>query len=292
MKATLEKIDFGINSSFKVSSYTDKDPESCEVTGWHIHPEYELVYIKNGSGRLRIDHYSKNYKNGALLFLGPHIPHIGFGNNEREDNLEVVIQFGTHFVSDQIAQFPEFKSIQKLIKQAKRGYIFQEGVKNKLSPFFEKFDVLSKTEKLINLLQILDQLSREEAFECVYTSVDNINLNSEDVKRLQLIFDYINTNYHNSFSTKDVADLVGLTTNSFCRYFKKLTNQSFIKFVNEFRIRKAVELLQSPSITVSEIMYQCGYTDLSYFSKQFKKIKGVAPSVYLKNKVNYEKSIS
>lgn len=280
MKATLERIDLGINTSFKVSSYIDKDASSCEITGWHIHPEYEIVYIRNGWGTLQIDNKTRTYNDGALLFLGPRIPHIGFGNTELKNNLEVVVQFNEDFVTNRIANFPEFKSILKLINRAKKGIIYSPAVKTDLSPLFDKFESLNNSAKLINLLDILGKLAELTDFQYVSENIKGYEFNSDELERLQYVFEFINHNYNQQFSTKDVADMVGLTTNSFCRFFKKVTDQSFIQFVNEFRVRKAAELLNDSNLSVSEVMYKSGYNDPSYFTRQFKKYQSTTPSFY------------
>lgn len=280
MKATFERIDLGINKSFKVSTYVDKDADECGIKGWHIHPEYEIVYIKNGWGRLEIDNRSKVYEDGVLLFLGPQIPHIGFGNTELPDNLEVVVQFNENFIKDRIAGFPEFKHVLKLIDHAKKGIIYSHDIKTKLASLFEKFSTLNDTEKLVNLIEILGKLAGSDDFEYVSENLRLYDFNSVELERLQIIFDYVNLNFNVSFSTKDVAESIGLTTNSFCRFFKKVTKQTFTQFVNEFRVRKAVELLGNGKLSISQVMYSSGFNDPSYFTRQFKKYTGKTPSAY------------
>ncbi|WP_103866295.1 AraC family transcriptional regulator [Aquimarina sp. I32.4] len=53
-------------------------------------------------------------------------------------------------------------------------------------------------------------------------------------------------------------------------------------FVNEFRIKKAQEYFEYNDSAISEVMYQCGFNDPSYFSRQFKKYTGITPSIYIK----------
>ncbi|MEM8894915.1 MAG: AraC family transcriptional regulator, partial [Bacteroidota bacterium] len=79
-----------------------------------------------------------------------------------------------------------------------------------------------------------------------------------------------------------VADQIGLTENSFCRFFKKMTGKSFIQFVNEFRINKAAESIHLESKGVGEIMYESGFNDPSFFNRQFRKYRGVSPLSYMK----------
>ncbi|PCJ92719.1 MAG: hypothetical protein COA50_15570 [Flavobacteriaceae bacterium] len=280
MKALYENINVAINSSMKVATYSLT--ESCETSNWHVHPEYELVYIKNGYGLLRIGTKAVPYTNGALLFLGPNIQHTDFGNRIHKDNLEVVIQFGKEFVHEKLAVFPEFTSIKRLMKNSERVLIFNDEIKTELSEKFETFDTLNTTQKLINLMWIFEKLSTASNHKKIYGHTPIVSHKSSEIYRLEVIFDYINSHYSEKIALDTLADQVGLTINSLCRFFKKMTQKSIMGFVAEYRIRKAVELFNlNTTSTISEVMYKCGYNDASYFTKQFKKYQNTSPSKYL-----------
>lgn len=282
MKPLYENINVAINSSIKVVTYTLT--ESCETINWHVHPEYELVYIKNGTGLLQIGTKAVPYTDGALLFLGPNIQHTDFGNKIYKDNLEVVIQFGKEFVHEKLSVFPEFNSIKRLIKNSERVLIFNDEVKNQLSENFETFETLNTAQKLINLMWIFEKLSSTSNNKKILDHTPIITHKSSDVYRLEVIFDFVNSHYSEKISLSTLADQVGLTTNSLCRFFKKMTQKSIMEFVAEYRIRKAVELFNlNTASSISEVMYKCGYNDASYFTKQFKKHQGTSPSKYLES---------
>ncbi|MGB5822125.1 MAG: AraC family transcriptional regulator [Saonia sp.] len=284
MKPIYENIDVGINTSLKIATYVHGD--ACELTNWHIHPEYELVYIKNGKGTLRIDTRTLSYNDGALLLLGSNIPHADFGNKDYKDNLEVVIQFRKDFVEEKLKVFQEFKGIAELIQRSKKVLVFNNEIKRKLSDHFESFDKLNDSAKLINLLAILENLSETSDYESILGSGKLSKYKTNDIDRLEGIFEYVNENFGDHIDAKGLAKHIGLTTNSFCRFFKKMTDQTFIQFLNEFRIRKAIELFDENLFSVSEVMYRCGYNDASYFAKQFKKYQGFAPSYYRHQKAS------
>lgn len=274
-----ENINVAINTSFKVATYSHSN--KCATTNWHIHPEYELVYVKNGSGKLRIDSRTMPYTNGVLLFLGPNIPHVDFGNKEFNDNYEVVIQFKKNFVEEKLAVFSEFRKFKKLIQTSNRGMVFDSTIKNELIQVFEEFRSLNDLKKLINLIVILEKLSTTDQYKTILLEKNLTSHKAADVNRLELIFRFVNENYKERISIKKLALKIGLTSNSFCRFFKKMTHQTFSQFVNEFRIRKAIEIFNENQISISEVMYMCGFSDPSYFTKQFKKYQGTTPTSYM-----------
>ncbi|MRI00477.1 helix-turn-helix domain-containing protein [Kriegella sp. EG-1] len=279
MKPIFENIEVAINSSLKIQTFTHG--ESCELTNWHIHPEYELVYVKNGNGTLQISGKNIPYTDGVLLFLGPNIPHADFGNKDNSDNFEVVIQFGKEFLEDKLVVFPEFKGINKLIKDSKHVIIFKKKIKNRYGQRFEALQKMDDTQRLLSFIGILHSLSTTN-YNKLIAAENTINtIKSQDVMRLEYIFEYVNKNYADKISIGLIANLIGLTSNSFCRFFKHNTNQTFVQFLNQFRTKKALEFFIQNNSSVSEVMYKCGYNDPSYFTRQFKKYQGNVPSFYI-----------
>lgn len=280
MKPLYESIVPQSNTSFKVRTYDAA--YNCESAGWHIHPEYEIVYVKNGSGVLRIGNKIEAYQQGALVFLGGNIPHSDFGNTQFENGQEVVVQFSQEFVQKKLSIFPEFSNIKRLIAASTQVLLFDGMVKKELSSAFERFNALDSQEKLVNLLHILAYLSNTSNYQKLFPNGPLQTYGEKESKRLKMVFEYVNENYNQKFEISEIADKVGLTPNSFSRFFKKTTNRTFIDFLNEFRIRKAADGLQEGEGTISEMMFRSGFTNPSYFSKQFAKYQGLTPSSFLK----------
>lgn len=96
-------------------------------------------------------------------------------------------------------------------------------------------------------------------------------------------------NFDRQISLYDVASLVHMTTQSFCRYFRKHTGKTFIAFLNEIRIHEACRMLtETASEGISSVAYRCGFNSITNFNRIFRSIKGMTPSEYqvvFKNKV-------
>jgi AraC-like DNA-binding protein len=69
---------------------------------------------------------------------------------------------------------------------------------------------------------------------------------------------------------------------SFCRYFKKKTNQPFMQYVKNIRIGMAAKMLAETDKQITQICYECGYNNLANFNHYFKLIMGKTPSAYRK----------
>jgi len=92
--------------------------------------------------------------------------------------------------------------------------------------------------------------------------------------------DYINRNYSNKITLKDVADHIYISHSYLSKLIKKHTGQSFRHLVNKARIEKAVHLLEHTNNSLAEIAFLTGFEDHSYFAKVFKRHTGMNPSDY------------
>ncbi len=92
---------------------------------------------------------------------------------------------------------------------------------------------------------------------------------------------YIQDNYCNAHLTlRDVADWRGISYHYLSSLFKDTMKISFKDFLTQIRFDKAMRLLESKSLPVGQIAYQCGFDDPSYFSKAFKRKIGMSPLEY------------
>ena len=107
---------------------------------------------------------------------------------------------------------------------------------------------------------------------------------TEDDLLMKRVVAYLEDNLSDSDITiDDIAQAVGMSRTSLHRKMKQLMGTSPMEFLREARIRKAVKMLETTSKNVSEIAYQCGFSDPKYFSKCFKSTFGQTPSEYKQN---------
>ena len=280
MKPVLEKIDPNPGCSFFIEKF-ERD-ELCKTPYWHIHPEYEIVYIKNGNGIRCIGSHISNYTDGELIMLGPHLPHQPFSNKEFSDNLEIVIQFGASFFTEQLILLPETSLIKSLLQKSKQGITFSKQVKETVAPQIELMAQVPPLEKLLSFIRLLDQLARTKEYTLLQIGSIALEVSSPDYERMNKVYQLVSENYQRHIPLDEVSELCQLSPPSFCRFFKKITKKSFVQFLTEYRIVKVQELMHQKRTDISSLMYDCGFNELSYFSRQFKKITGKTPGEYRK----------
>lgn len=143
------------------------------------------------------------------------------------------------------------------------------------------YDIASKTylqEILLHLLNYYDDKISKSSM--VY------NKNLEDMERLREVFFFIINNYEKKIKLEEVAKSACLSIQYFCKFFKKVTGFTFKEYLISLRIDKAKELLLKNNLSITQIAYQVGFENLSYFYRTFKRFTNLNPSSYrfLKNK--------
>lgn len=108
-------------------------------------------------------------------------------------------------------------------------------------------------------------------------------MNSENKKYhhyIEVAMDYIEENYSSYITLEHVAEEVYLNPVYLSHLFKKVTGVKFSEYLNDFRVKKATELLENSTLRIGEISTKVGYKDSRYFSEMFKKRMGLTPNEY------------
>jgi signal transduction histidine kinase/ligand-binding sensor domain-containing protein/CheY-like chemotaxis protein/AraC-like DNA-binding protein len=113
----------------------------------------------------------------------------------------------------------------------------------------------------------------EKHFQLTVTDKD-----AEFLNKVRLIIEEDLANV--DFKIEDIYKNIGMGRSKFFDKLKGLTGQSPIDFVREYRLNKAITLLQSGNYNVTEASYLSGFSDAGYFSKCFKERFGISPSHY------------
>ena len=104
---------------------------------------------------------------------------------------------------------------------------------------------------------------------------------------LEKAVDYISRNLARRMKLSEVAREAGMSTSRFTRLFKGEMEETFITFVNNLRIAKSVNMLEKDHLSMSEIAFECGFTNQYHFTRTFKKLTRTSPSGYRKRMKSY-----
>lgn len=138
---------------------------------------------------------------------------------------------------------------------------------------------LLKPVRSSEMLQMADQAADE-----LFGERRSIANEPAEVKNrlVELAKEYVEEHYYENLMLSDAAQRVGVSAGYLSTLFQKQLSKGFVDYLNEVRIEHACAYLQQNYLKTYEIAYKIGFRDEKYFSKVFKKVKGMSPSEYRK----------
>ena len=110
--------------------------------------------------------------------------------------------------------------------------------------------------------------------------MEKFYLEKPTIKRKNDAIEYINQNYTNKLTLKEISEKVCISPSYLSRIFKLETGESLNQFINIVRVENAKRLLDNTDYRIWEVCEKSGFPNSKYFSQVFKKIVGMAPKEY------------
>lgn len=253
----------------------------------HSHAEYELNYIENAAGVRRIIGDSVeiigNYD--LTLVAGDKLEHVWEQHQCKSKNIrEITIQFSSDLFLGNLINKNQFDSIRKMLDNAKKGISFPMDAIMKL---YSTIDTLASEKEgfyaVIKLMTLLYELSLYDDAR-VLSSSSFVNIeDGSDSRRISKVHDYINTHYTETIRLDNLANIAGMSSVSFSRFFKLRSGKTISDYIIDIRLGHADRLLVDTTNSIAEICYECGFNNLSNFNRIFKKKKDCSPKEFREN---------
>ncbi len=108
-----------------------------------------------------------------------------------------------------------------------------------------------------------------------------------ETRRMEKVTAYICSNFSKKINEASIAERFGYSTGHFSRAFIKINTCTFSVYLKKFRIKEAEKMLKETNLPVAEIAYCCGYSDCSYFIRNFKEMTGKTPTTFRSESLFY-----
>lgn len=249
----------------------------------HVHMEFELNYLENAGGAIRIVGDSVEEMDDLDLVLIAGGTKHAYSNHQCQckEISEITIQFH-HSLFDSLIHKRHFKTIKDMFEKASSGLVFSRNMIVRIQPELKRLpsEEPDSFHNLLRLIDMLKTLSLDAEARCL-NAIDTVkNYSNSDSDRLDNIMRYLHENYQRPVWLSEAASLINMSEASLTRFLKKWTGQTFVDNLNDIRISEAVCRLIDTSDTISEICYKCGFNNLSNFNRVFKRRKGDTPTEY------------
>ena len=251
----------------------------------HNHEEFELNFIANAAGTKRIvgDH-TDLIDDLELVLVGSNLPHGWFTHLCRSGEVhEITIQFHRDLFDEKFLKRNQLSFISTLLERSAKGILFSRETTEAIKPRLIALTKKSGFDSVLELMSILHDLSTSRNMR----TLSNTSFNSDPInyhsRRIEKAFAYMHTHYTENISLEDVAREVSMLEVSFSRFIKKRTGKTFVESLNEIRLGHASRLLIDTTQTIAEVSYKCGFNNLSYFNRIFRRKNGCTPREFRQN---------
>jgi len=250
---------------------------------FHWHKEWELIHVIDGAFTVHADDLVYTAHKGDTLLLRDGMLHGGTPENSTYvcflfdlhglfRNLDMVKKHLRPIYRQQVlpeiffpsAQYPQLHSIVARLLNAYDSY-----AKHPDSPL--ELTVISC------ISQLFAHILETGTYSLGQTEISD---NTHKIDLIKSVLEYIELQYASPITLEDLAHVAGMNPRYFCRFFRSLTHQTPMSYVNMYRIEKAAQMLHATRLPVTEICLECGFNDSSNFIKVFRKYMGMTPNQY------------
>ena len=232
-------------------------------------PEHILIFCVDGEGWVEVDGVNRPIYTNQAFFLPQHVPHVYGSSVHAPWSIH-----WTHFVGTEsgvyVNQVPE-DDHRLLVDEACRvrlEHLFQQCYEGLREGF-----VLNR---LIHAAKILHHLFGELFYNNLAFSPHQ---RTNRFRSIEPTLHFLRQHIDQPLTLTEMANHAGLSKPHFSRIFKNQTGYAPMDYFIHLKLQKASSLLILTEMTVREIAWMVGYGDPYYFSRLFKKVVGVSPSV-------------
>lgn len=251
----------------------------------HFHEDCQITLILDGEGLIISNNSVDSFTHCDVLVFGSNMEHVlrnsekYYIHNSKIIAKAITIFFDEETIRELIQLIPEFRDLVSLIEAMKYGIKISLGSQSKIISLIQSLPEKQGVSKILLFLEILNQISNCNNLNVLSESILPVS-NPESMIKLKKVYDYILENFRQKIKLADVASLLNMSPNVFCKFFKNRTNKTFTGLLIEVRINQICKLLASGNFNVTEAYLMCGYNNSTNFHKHFLKVTGLTPTEY------------
>ena len=259
------------SSGVKILNYDVPAQGLCFPIHWH--DRLELALIHTGKMRVLLGEETIDFCAGDLLIVNTGQLHGGFAADQG-------VSYTTIMFEPAILQNNSQASVNLISPIIRRTVSFY----NKTN----RQDIVQTVRQLIDYATVSDisapLLVQGKTYELLGLVYHNcmrpLSTEPIDDDRFRAVLAYVNEHYCSPLTTCVLSERFGYEESYFCRRFKAVTGMTFTRYVLLLRLEKAQKLLCSREIRTRDLAASCGFSDVGYFCRCFKRHLGVSPLEY------------
>ncbi len=243
--------------------HLDKLENNASYAHWH--ENLELLYIVSGGGHVITDNVSVAVRAGQVAVINSNHIHTMIP----EPAMSYYCLIVDKVFLESFGFYVEETVFERLVDSAGASRIFRGIIRE-----IEQKKKFYESQVKADIVSLLVCLSRDHTAFRPGISDSTAGRKLAAVKE---VLRYLQKHYREPVALQDVADAVGFNKYYISHLFKEIVGCSMVHYINYLRCSCAKSLLSSEKYTVSEVAELCGFENLSYFSKTYKKHMSLLP---------------
>lgn len=242
---------------------------------YHWHVEYEIIRILTGSLHVTMDEKEFTANSGDIVFINSGILHSGIPS-------DCVYQCIVFDMNAFLKNNPRCSTyIKQIIDHS--AFIYHHFTPKNQQIHQIVWDIFNAMESQKTGYELIVFGELYHFFGVVFSEKLYFSDSPQDrrdyrkIMQLKKVLDYMEANYSSPVTLEQLSASVNMSPKYFCRFFYHMTHRTPIDYLNYQRIEHASYQLATTDASVTEVAYNCGFNDLSYFIKAYKKYKGITP---------------
>lgn len=252
----------------------------------NCHDYFEVTFVQSGSGRFVVDSKVLPVKKGDIFVVGD----TQFHTLETSGDVPITVvcvffmpdlvfraggnPLDFEYVRPFFDRCMERRNIIPASHPASAGIIRLAATLRRIAPFESPGAQLDAKTCLLQILGILASYYAGFPHAQTRRHIDK----QRDIRRLEKVFALLQDSFQDNLSLERAARTACMSETYFCKFFKKVTGNTFTEYLSRLRIDKAKALLLRGDVPVSRIAYDVGFESHSYFDRTFHRHTGLSPS--------------
>ena len=280
MHASYEMKKHGLNAFPMEYYHVDRLHPRYEMP-FHWHMECELISVVQGSFHISLNGNFFLLTPGTFAFIPGGTIHGGFPSGQ--DTIYECIVFDLDFFCQSIGIEQGIYAVS-LNYGANISNLFslEDSTGRILQSLFQEGASSGPGHKFFVAGLIFSFIGSVIQNRFYNTLTEGTSHNSTQVQQIKNVLTRIRQDFHLPLSLEELSAEAALAPNYLCRLFHSVTGRPPIDYLNYYRVERATELILTTNKNMTDIALQCGFNDPCYFSRCFRKYKGLSPREYRK----------
>lgn len=250
----------------------------------HWHHDIEILYVVKGELYITINYKEYIGHEGDIFFVNKGEMHELY--SKQFDLFFYAFVFNADFLDFKVDDTAQ----TEFVKAINNGDIIFDNYIPANEEALKVLNNITSANTMLNFAYMLETKADLLKFMSIllnkglYKRSETKNTKNGLLKDIAL---YVDNYYSEKLTLDSTAKKFNMTPKSFCRFFKNNFHKTFIEYVNDIRISKAMTMLENGNTSVTDIAFSCGFSNMSYFTKVFKSTVGFTPLGYKKHISHY-----